>query len=168
MRALFIAAAVCFAGAAQAQQAAVFPAGPGREIVSVACVQCHTPGPFIQLRMSEQGWRRQVENMVLRGAQIGPSDLDQVSAYLAAHFGPGVPFPNQPKPQVSLADGPGENLVEGGCAICHGLDRVVATPRPGQQWQAIVHRMVEIGAPLDADQTNEIVAYLQAHYSSVK
>jgi mono/diheme cytochrome c family protein len=154
--------------AAQAQQASPFPDGPGREIVSVACTQCHQAGPIVQLRMSEQGWRRQVENMILRGAQIGPNDIDPAAAYLAASFGPGVPVPGQPKPAVDLPDGPGASLVAGGCGICHGLDRVVAANRPGEQWKALVHRMTEIGAPIDGDQAKLIVSYLEAHYGAAK
>ena len=165
MRAFLVAAILLTATGAQAQQASPFPDGPGRELVSVACTQCHQAQPFTQLRMSEQGWRRQVENMILRGAQVGPDDLDKVAAYLAASYGPGVPFPNQPTAMVKLADGPAANLVEGGCGLCHGLDRVVAANRPGEQWDKIVHRMVEIGAPLDGDQTSQVVGYLQANYS---
>ena len=153
------------APAPKAQPASPFPDGPGQQVVAVACTQCHQAGPIVQLRMSEQGWRRQIYNMVLRGAQIGPDDIDVASSYLAAKFGPGVPLPNQPHVAVKLADGPGSTLVTGGCGICHGLDRVVAANRPGNQWNAIVHRMVEIGAPLNDDQTGQVVAYLKAHYS---
>jgi mono/diheme cytochrome c family protein len=164
MRALLIAAGVLAATAAHAQQSP-FPDGPGKQIVEVACTQCHQAQPFAQLRMGEVGWRKQVYNMILRGAQISPSDLDTVVTYLTASYGPGVPVPGQPKPVVTLHDGPGATLVQGGCGICHGLDRVVAANRPGQQWGAIVHRMVEIGAPLSADQSNQIVAYLEANYA---
>ena len=166
MRYIVISAALMLAGtAALAQQAPVFPEGPGREIVAVACTQCHAPQPFTQLRMGENGWRKQVENMVLRGAMVAPSELDVVAKYLASAYGPGVPEPNAPKSTVDLPAGPGANLVEGVCGLCHGLERVVAANRPGQQWQAVVHRMVQIGAPLDDDQTKQIIAYLEQHYS---
>lgn len=161
-------AAACLWGpsAAQAQSAATLPDGPGREVVALACTQCHQTQPFAQLRMGQEAWKKQIENMVLRGAQIGPNDIDKAALYLATSFGPGVPFPNQPNVDVKLHDGAGENLVEGACGLCHGLDRVVAANRPGHQWQAIVHRMVAIGAPLDAEQTGQIVTYLEANYAS--
>ena len=167
MTRIIIAAALMLAGtAAQAQQASVFPDGPGRDIVSVACTQCHAPQPFTQLRMGESAWRKQVENMVLRGAMVAPTELDVVTKYLTTAYGPGAPLPDAPTQKVDLPGGPGANLVEGACGICHGLDRVVAANRPDQQWQAIVHRMVEIGAPLDDAQSRQIIAYLEAHYSS--
>jgi len=167
MRHLILAFAVMAAsGAAQAQQASVFPDGPGREIVAVACTQCHAPQPFTQLRLGENGWRKQVENMVLRGAMVAPSELDVVTKYLTTAYGPGVPLPGAPTRKVDLPAGPGADLVEGACGICHGLDRVVAASRPGHQWQAVVHRMVEIGAPLDDAQSKQIITYLEENYGS--
>ena len=151
---------------AEAQQPNQLPEGPGRNIVAVACTQCHGPQPFTQLRMNESGWRSQVENMVLRGAMVAPSELDVVTKYLATAYGPGVPRPNSPDQKVELAAGPGANLVEGACAICHGLNVVVAANRPGNQWQAMVNRMVQMGAQLDGETSKEIVAYLQKNYGS--
>lgn len=167
MRSFLIAAAFAASiGAAQAQQANPLPEGPGREIVAVACTQCHAPQPFAQLRMGESGWRIHVQNMVLRGAMIAPNELDVVVKYLSTAFGPGVPTPNAPTQKVELAAGPGANLVEGACAICHGLNLVTAVKRPGEQWRAIVNRMAQIGAPVDAESSKEIIAYLQKNYGS--
>lgn len=164
--ALLVAALASLPVVASAQAPGPFPAGPGRDIVAKACVQCHTAKPITQLRMGEAAWRRQVQNMVLRGAQIGPDDLDPVAAYLGDKFGPGVPFPDaKPGPEIHLAAGPAQPLVEGGCALCHGLDRITDTKRPPGQWPAIVHRMVEFGAPLDADQTTQVIDYLKANYT---
>ena len=168
MRGFVLAACVLASAAAHAQKASPFPDGPGREIVSVACTQCHTAGPIVQLRMDEQGWRRQVYNMVLRGAQIGPNDIDAASAYLAASFGPGVPFPNQAPVHVTLPNGTGSTLVQGGCGLFHGVDRVVAPNRSGREWDAIVNRMVAIGAPLTPDQVGTVAGYLKANYGLVQ
>jgi mono/diheme cytochrome c family protein len=151
---------------AQAQQSNPFPAGTGRDIIAVACTQCHRAGPITQLRMGEAGWRRQVYNMVLRGAQIGPDEIDDVVKYLATNFGPGVPIPGLATPPVTLPARTGADLVAGACGICHGVDRVVAVARPGRQWEAIVHRMVAIGAAIDADQTRQIISYLETNYGA--
>jgi mono/diheme cytochrome c family protein len=158
-----VAVALASSGA-DAQQTNPFPDGPGREIVAQACTQCHQAGPITQLRMNEQGWRRQIYNMVLRGAQIGPDEIDAATAYLVTHYGPGVPVPNQSHSEVKLPDGPGGSLVAGACAICHGLDRVTTTNRPGKQWAPIIDRMVEIGAPLDPQQVGQVLSYLEANY----
>ena len=151
---------------AEAQQSNPFPAGASRDLIAVACTQCHRAGPITQLRMGEAGWRRQVYNMVLRGAQIGPDEIDDVVKYLATNFGPGVPVPGVTPALVKLPDGAGADLVAGACGTCHGVDRVVAVARPGRQWEAIVHRMVAIGAPIDADQTRQIISYLETNYGA--
>jgi cytochrome c5 len=151
---------------ANAPAANPFPDGPGKEIVSVACTQCHGPNVFTQLRMNQAAWRGYIYDMILRGAQIGPNDIDTAAKYMATAYGPGVPFPNQQPAQVSLADGQGKELVEGGCGLCHGIDRVVATKRTKADWQSIIARMVQFGAPLSGDQTNTIVNYLAANYGA--
>ena len=172
MRQMFQAAAMgglmmcALSSGAFAQAPSPFPDGPGREIVATACTQCHSPGPIVQLRMNDAGWRRQVYNMILRGAQIAPADIDPTVAYLSTAFGPGVAYPNAPKVDVKLADGGAASLVEGGCGLCHGLDRVVATKRDPHQWEAVVARMTSVGAPFDADQAKQIVAYLSQNYGA--
>jgi mono/diheme cytochrome c family protein len=168
MRRFILAAAGIFLNfSAEAQQTGPFPAGAGRDIIAAACTQCHQAGPIIQLRMGEAGWRRQVYNMVLRGAQIGPAEIDDVVKYLANNFGPGVPIPGLATSAVTLPGGPGADLVAGACGTCHGVDRVVAAARPGRQWEAIVHRMVAIGATIDADQARQIISYLETNYGAV-
>jgi cytochrome c5 len=141
-----------------------FPDGPGKEIISVACTQCHGPSVFMQLRMNDVAWRNQIYDMILRGAQIGPDDIDTAVKYMVANFGPGVPFPNQKPVEVSLPDGAGKPLVEGGCALCHGLDRVADTGRSKDQWQVIVARMRYFGSPVSDDQASTIIDYLSTNF----
>jgi mono/diheme cytochrome c family protein len=143
-----------------------FPDHPGREIVSVACTQCHGPNVFTQLRMGDKAWRAQIYDMILRGAQINPDDIDKAVQYMVASYGPGVPFPGQQPAKVSLADGSAKSLVEGGCALCHGLDRVVAAKRTKEQWQTIVNRMIFFGAPITGDQVGSVVDYLSTNYGA--
>jgi cytochrome c5 len=142
-----------------------FPDGPGKEIVSIACTQCHGPNVFTQLRMNETAWRAQIYDMILRGAQIGPNDIDRAAKYMATSYGPGVPFPGQQPVKVTLADGQGKEVIEGTCALCHGLDRVVDTKRTKDQWQTIVNRMIFFGAPVSGDQAATVVNYLASNYS---
>jgi cytochrome c5 len=151
---------------ANAPAGSPFPDGPGKEIVSVACTQCHGPNVFTQLRMNETAWRNQIYDMILRGAQIGPDDIDTAAKYMAKSYGPGVPFPGQQPVQVSLPDGQGKELVQGGCALCHGLDRVTATNRSKDQWQTIVNRMIYFGAPVTQDQATTIATYLGTNYGT--
>ena len=77
----------------QAQSVAALPQGDGRDLVAVACSQCHTLSVVMASRDGSVGWRNHVHNMVLRGAQLTPREADTVLAYLVANFGPGAPAP---------------------------------------------------------------------------
>jgi mono/diheme cytochrome c family protein len=160
------AALVLAAAPGRAQPVVQLPGeGAGHDAVATACSQCHSLGAITQLRQGEQAWRYQVYDMILRGAQIAPSEIDGVVKYLATSFGPGVPFAVAP-PAMTLPDGNGKELVEGGCALCHGLDRVVAAKRSKGEWNGIVARMVFFGAPVDVDQAKTVAAYLDSKFGA--
>jgi mono/diheme cytochrome c family protein len=165
-----IALAAAFAGSAlplHAQQDTnPLPAGDGRDLVATTCSQCHGLNAITQLREGKTAWRHQVYDMIERGAQVSPSEIDVIVNYLAANFGPGIPFPGQTPAHVTLAPGSAATLVSSKCIICHGVDRVVMTKRPRAQWNTLVARMVYLGAPLTTDQAKAIVDYLATNYGS--
>jgi cytochrome c5 len=74
----FFALAVAAATPALAQNANPLPQGDGRDIVSVACSQCHYLGTIAKIRDGAAGWRMYVDNMVLRGAQLTPPEIDNL------------------------------------------------------------------------------------------
>ena len=95
------AALVLSVTAGLAQQPGALPPGQGRDIVAVACTQCHAPDAFAHLRQGAEAWRHQVYDMILRGAQVGPGDIDAAVKYMTTNFGPGVPFPGPAAPTPS-------------------------------------------------------------------
>ena len=127
--ALALAAALAtIASPSRAQQNAnPLPPGEGREIVAVACSQCHYLGTIAKIRDGAAGWRTYVSNMVLRGAQLSPAEVDKVVNYLATNLGPGISLP--PQKPVRLPEGSGKQLVETRCALCHDLERVAEVKR---------------------------------------
>src|ERR1700744_1029684 len=125
-----------FAPPVFAQSANPLPPGDRREIVAVACSQCHYLGTIAKIRDGAAGWRTYVNNMVLRGAQLTPAEIDKVVDYLSLNLGPGANLP--PAKPVTLPDGAGKNLVETRCALCHDLERVAEVKRSRAQWPAIV------------------------------
>ncbi|MBV8536046.1 MAG: hypothetical protein JO128_10665 [Alphaproteobacteria bacterium] len=169
MRSLLIGAAawLAFAASSFAQQPAAspLPPGDGRDVVAVACTQCHGPGPFVQLRQGADAWRLQVYDMILRGAQVQPDDVDKVVGYLAASYGPGVNVP-PPLHQVTLPDGKGKDLVEAQCTVCHGLDRIAMANRAPGEWNQIIHRMMFLGASVSGDDAKTITAYLDDKFGT--
>src|ERR1700744_890769 len=126
-----------------AQNANPLPPGDGREIVAVACSQCHYLGTIAKIRDRAAGWRVYVNNMVLRGAQLTPAEIDKEVDYLALNLGPDATLP--PAKPVKLPDGHGKDLVETRCGLCHDLERVAAIKRSNKAWPVIVANMVERG-----------------------
>ena len=148
----------------RAQQANPLPPGEGSDIVAATCSQCHGLTAVTQLREGRNAWRHQVYDMVERGAQIAPADLDTIVNYLATHFGPGIPFPGPSPVPVALPAGNGANIVDAKCSLCHGVDRVVSAKKTRAQWTSIVNRMLYLGAPVTPDQAKTVVQYLTANY----
>jgi cytochrome c5 len=159
-----IAFVVAVASPALAQNANPLPAGDGRDIVAVACSQCHYLGTIAKIRDGAAGWRTYVNNMVLRGAQLTPAEIDKVVDYLSLNLGPGANLP--PAKPVTLPDGAGKNLVETRCALCHDLERVAAVKRSRAQWPVIVANMVASGATATPDEAKTISDYLAANFGN--
>lgn len=171
-RSLFFAFALVAAVAASAlplraqQDTNPLSPGEGRDLVAVTCSGCHGLNAITQLREGKTAWRHQVYDMMARGAQVSPAEIDVIVNYLATNYGPGIPFPGPPAARVALAPGTAASLVSTKCAICHGVDRVVATKRPRAQWSTLVAKMVYLGAPLSPDQAKTIVNYLATNYGT--
>ena len=153
---------------AQAQPANnALPDGAGRDLLTAACTQCHNLNPIVVMRDGAAGWKHQVENMVLRGAQLSGPEVDTLVQYLAANFGPGSQrAANAQATPVTLPEGAGRELVEGHCGLCHDLGRIVAIKRHKVDWNAIVANMVGRGALATPEETRTILAYLTANFAS--
>ena len=166
MRRLVVLAAVAAlaltAVPAAAQPANALPPGDGRDIAASACTQCHPLTVILALRDGPVGWKRHVDTMVMKGAQLTPKEADTLLAYLDANFGPGQRMP--PAKPITLPDGAGKDLVQSRCTACHDLERVTAAKRDKREWDGVVTNMLgRFG--LDApDEAKAISAYLAAKY----
>jgi len=84
---------VSFFGAVFAQQMAdkwiaQLPEGKGKVLVQDACVQCHTLQSTVVQRKDRTGWKKTVNDMILRGAFIMPNEAEAIVDYLSAALGP--------------------------------------------------------------------------------
>ena len=156
-----------------AQTAPALPQGDGRDLVAVACSQCHSLvavacsqchslAPLTAVRDGPAGWKRHVYKMVLRGAQLTPREAETVIAYLITHFGPGQPLAAA-KP-ITLPGGAGKELVETRCAVCHDLERVTIVKRQKRDWETIVGNMYERWGVSAPDEVRTITTYLVAQF----
>jgi cytochrome c5 len=150
------------AAPALAQPANALPPGDGRELVASACTQCHPLTVILAMRDGPVGWKRHVYTMVIKGAQLTPREADTLLAYLDANFGPGQRMP--PAKPITLPDGPGKELVETRCTLCHDLERVTAAKRDKREWDGVVANMFDRFGLKAPDEARAIAAYLEAQY----
>ena len=69
--------------------------------------------------------------------------------------------------QVKLKDGPGKELVQARCAMCHSLDYIpMNSPFLDKKgWEASVTKMVKVmGAPITPEDAAKIQEYLVEQY----
>jgi cytochrome c5 len=139
------------------------PPGTGKDIVAVACTQCHGLGTIVQLHEAPAGWKLHVYDMVLRGAQITPAEADTVINYLANNFGP-APMQPSAVPITLPGNGEGRDLVTARCTVCHDLARITAVKRRQDDWNAVVIDMLAHGATATPEEAKTIAAYLDAQF----
>ena len=58
-----------------------------------SCTGCHNLKSTVHERKNRAGWNKTVADMVQRGAQLFPEEIEPITAYLAKSFGPDVPKP---------------------------------------------------------------------------
>jgi competence protein ComEA len=74
------------AGAAWTQSDGL-PEGKGKAVLLRACVECHEVEVATRNRYTEAGWRKMVDTMVGRGAELSDPEIADVTAYLSKYFG---------------------------------------------------------------------------------
>jgi hypothetical protein len=76
---------------------AIFPPGPGRELVLNNCTSCHTFVPIVILQMTKEAWERNRRDHQDRVAGLSAEELDTLYQYVTANFNPDHPVPKLPK-----------------------------------------------------------------------
>ena len=144
------------------------PEGSGRFLVLEACVQCHDLAPIITQRKTTEGWRRSVNEMVWRGAQLMGDEAEVLTRYLAAAFGPDVPVLESLQDARTAADveaqqlppGEGRALVLAACVSCHDLEPIVTGRRTAADWRRSIAQMIQLGVRLMGDEIEVLTQYL--------
>jgi len=76
------------------------PEGKGKDVVVNACSSCHSLDRVTALRLSEEGWRNTLRQMIENGASLNPEDINPIVGYLVANFGaPGADNPAAASPE---------------------------------------------------------------------
>ncbi len=159
------------------------PDTEGKGLVLGTCTQCHSLNPVVYQRKEASAWGRTVRDMISRGAQIYPQEVDIITAYLARHFGPGAPpiegiplsklqpqmrtvvsAPTKKDPALELPEGPAKALILRSCTECHGVDKITKQRKTEAGWSVSVKDMVRLGAKLRSEEAASVIAYLTKHY----
>ena len=69
----------------------LLPPGEGRDLVLGSCNTCHTLKVVVHARKDRDSWTKGVNDMIQRGAQLFPEEIDPIIAYLSKAFGTSVP-----------------------------------------------------------------------------
>src|SRR5262245_20021050 len=144
------------AAAAQSREAA--DVEKGRVAVGQACVQCHNLRGIQSQRKSAQQWRDTVYSMIGRGGMIMPDEIEPITAYLAANFGPNSPRPTASAQQ--LPDAEGRVILQRSCTQCHDLQNALGKAVSRQEWTEIIARMVGAGANVTPADQQTLIQYL--------
>ena len=159
MKALFLTAwisiGVVGAAAQSGEQADI---EKGRVALGQACVQCHNLRGIQSQRKTQQQWRDTVYSMIGRGGMILPDEIEPITAYLVANFGPNSPRPGGAPQQ--LPESEGRTLLQRSCTQCHDLQTAIGKTASRQEWNDIIARMVGAGAILTQSEQQTLIQYL--------
>ena len=89
--ALFLFASVCVVSAQAGQggtPATPVAEGPGKEILTKKCFQCHQPTMWGSLRQDRKAWESVLYRMVGRGALWTEAEINAMADFLAQTRGP--------------------------------------------------------------------------------
>jgi len=62
------------------------PDGPGKDVTSTVCGQCHEAERVAAVRLTREGWQDVIASMVSQGAEATDEELQAILDYLATHF----------------------------------------------------------------------------------
>ena len=65
---------------------------------------------------------------------------------------------------VTLPAGPGRELVQEKCSLCHELQQVVAPRKTVDEWAVTLDRMIANGAKVSDAEYDPVLNYLAAHF----
>ena len=71
---------------------------------------------------------------------------------------------NRNQQPVDLPEGDGKAEVQSDCAICHALTQVTNSGHDHDEWETVLHMMVNVGAPVTEDQFGTVLDYLTKNF----
>jgi cytochrome c5 len=154
-------------GLARGQSAAnALPDGDAKPVVATTCTQCHTLKLISVYRNGTVGWKEMVDNMMMRGAQVRPAEVQPVLDYLVKNFGPAAgPMQSPSGTDLTLPDAPGKAVVISHCGFCHDAGKITSARRSKSEWEYTVTRMVHwSGLATSPEDIQAMTSYLASQF----
>ena len=140
----------------------------GQEIYGRACVQCHGMREVQLQRKTADLWRNTVYSMISRGAPLMLDEIEPLTAYLAANYGPESSSPDRgpdrSQEESALPDEPGREILVSNCATCHSLELPLNIRQSEAEWNATISTMVIYGAHLTPQEQEILVQYAAKYF----
>jgi mono/diheme cytochrome c family protein len=130
------------------------PEGEGKAMVTSVCSTCHSLGTVLSNRGNPEEWEQKVNEMIARGAQIFPDEMETIVGYLAANYGP-----SQVASGASSTSA-GQQLFQDKCFQCHGDTMWRDLKQDRRSWEGTLYRMVGRGALWTEDEIGQMADYL--------
>ena len=70
----------------------------------------------------------------------------------------------QNQQEAQLPEGNGKEIVQVACAVCHSLNQVTNAGHIREDWDTVLHQMVNVGAPVPPDKFNTVLDYLAKNF----
>ncbi|MDQ1271708.1 MAG: hypothetical protein QG591_338 [Planctomycetota bacterium] len=98
-----------------------------------------------------------------KGTLLSISQPDAIKQSLDAVYSVGT----YPLYTPELVPGEGRDIIQGYCNLCHSVTYItMQPPLPAATWEDEVYKMINTyGALIPEDETRQVIAYLQAHYT---
>ena len=80
---------------------------------------------------------------------------------------PAAPPAAAPGAQMVLATGPGADVFQRVCVLCHPPDRIVSVRRTKTEWEEVLDKMIARGAQVNDDNYGTIEDYLLRSYGKI-
>ncbi len=65
---------------------------------------------------------------------------------------------------AQLPEGAGKATVQAACGVCHSMNQVTNSGHDREEWDTVLHMMVNVGAPVPPDQFDTVLNYLATNF----
>jgi hypothetical protein len=64
----------------------------------------------------------------------------------------------------AFPDGPGKEILEKKCSVCHAPEQVTTFGRSAEEWHEVVVNMIDLGAELNEEEAKVLIEYLAKNW----